>query len=526
MSGGNVSPRQKMINMMYLVLTALLALNVSAEILKAFHLVEVSMEKAGANIDKKNSDILKSIDSYVTNNPSDEKGKNAQVQAAKCNNTAKAALKYLGDLKTLLIDGVDKDGKPNPKNSGRKEGKEDGEIEDASNMEKHANLFIIQGKGAELKNNINKWRTEMISVLSPDLQKTIKSDLNTEVSKGSTQTWESELFEHSPLAAVITLLTKTENDVKNTEAQVLDELKKDLTKVNIVVDQFEAKVIPNKGTYIIAGGKYEADIFLAASSSRSTFDLTVNGANVNVESGIGKYTASASGQGLKKYKGVITQKQIDGTDKKYEFESEYFVTQPLAVVSATKMNVIYRAIPNPISVSVPGFDASQITVSSTVGSLSSAGQNGFYNIMVAPGDVNKELTISVSVKADGATKKMGEMMFRLKNIPKPNPQLGSIEADGEVEAAKIKAGNAVFALLKDFAFEGIKYDVKNFTIIYQPKTGASVVETVNGSNLVPARMKGVLQNVRTGDKVLVVNIKAQGPQGLVPIPKGVIAICK
>jgi gliding motility-associated protein GldM len=98
MSGGNVSPRQKMINMMYLVLTALLALNVSAEILRAFHLVEVSMDKAGLNIDKKNSDILKSIDSYVTNNPSDEKGKNAQVQAAKCNNTAKAALKYLGDL--------------------------------------------------------------------------------------------------------------------------------------------------------------------------------------------------------------------------------------------------------------------------------------------------------------------------------------------------------------------------------------------------------------------------------------------
>jgi hypothetical protein len=197
-----------------------------------------------------------------------------------------------------------------------------------------------------------------------------------------------------------------------------------------------------------------------------------------------------------------------------------------AVVSATKMNVIYRAIPNPISVSVPGFDASQISVSSTVGTLTSAGQNGMYNIMVAPGDVNKELTITVSVKADGATKKMGDMMFRLKNIPKPNPQLGSIEADGEVEAAKIKAGNAVFALLKDFAFEGIKYDVKNFTIIYQPKTGASIVETVNGSNLVPARMKGVLQNVRTGDKVLVVNIKAQGPQGLVPIPKGVIAICK
>jgi gliding motility-associated protein GldM len=519
MAGGNVSPRQKMINMMYLVLTALLALNVSAEILKAFHLVEVSMSKAGLNIDKKNADILKAIDSYVSNNPTDAKGKNAQVEAAKVDKTAKAALKYLGDLKTLLVDGE------GGKNSGRKEGKADGEIEDASNMEKHANLFIVQGKGKELRDNINKWRDDMLAVLSPELRKVVKSDLNTDVTPGSTQTWESELFEHSPLAAVVTLLTKIENDVKNTEAQVLDELKKDLTKVNIVVDQFDAKVIPNKGTYIIAGGKYEADIFLAASSSRSTFDLTVNGSKVEVENGIGKYSVSASGQGEKKYKGVITQTQIDGTKKEYPFEGEYFVTQPLAVVSATKMNVIYRAIPNPISVSVPGFDASQIIATASTGSLTSGGQSGVYNLLVQPADASQEVVINVSVKADGGTKKMGEMRFRLKNIPKPTPQLGSIDVSGEVDPAKIKGANAVFTILKDFAFEGIKYDVKSFKIIYQPKSGPAQFEAVNG-NIVPQRMRGFLQGVKSGEKVYVLDIKAQGPQGLVPIPTGVIAVCR
>lgn len=520
MAGGNVSPRQKMINMMYLVLTALLALNVSAEILKAFHLVEVSMSKAGLNIDKKNADILKAIDSYVSNNPTDAKGKNAQVEAAKVDKTAKAALKYLGDLKTLLVDGE------GGKNSGRKEGKADGEIEDASNMEKHANLFIVQGKGKELRDNINKWRDDMLAVLSPELRKVVKSDLNTDVTPGSTQTWESELFEHSPLAAVVTLLTKIENDVKNTEAQVLDELKKDLTKVNIVVDQFDAKVIPNKGTYIIAGGKYEADIFLAASSSRSTFDLTVNGSKVEVENGIGKYSVSASGQGEKKYKGVITQTQIDGTRKEYPFEGEYFVTQPLAVVSATKMNVIYRAIANPISVSVPGFDASQIIATPSTGSLTGAGQAGNYNLMVQPNDPAQELVINVSVKADGTVKKMGDMRFRLKNVPKPTPQLGAIDADGEVEASKIKSANAVFSMLKDFPFEGINYVVKGYTIIFQPRVGNAVFESVSGNNVVPSRIRGMLQNVKPGDKVLVVSIKAQGPQGLVNLPKGIVAICR
>lgn len=520
MAGGNVSPRQKMINMMYLVLTALLALNVSAEILKAFHLVEVSMEKAGANIEKKNADILKAIDSYVSNNPTDAKGKNAQTKAAQVSKTANEALKYLEDLKTFLIDGT------GAKYSGRKEGKADGEIVDAQNMEKHANYMIVKGKGKELRDKINKWRDDMISVLNDTLKKEIKSDLNTDVAKGSTQTWESELFEHSPLAAVSTLLTKIGNDVKNTQAQVLDELKKDLTKVNIVVDQFDAKVIPNKGTYIIAGGKYEADIFLAASSSRSTFDLTVNGAKVDVESGIGKYSVSASGQGLKKYEGVITQTQIDGTKKTFPFKGEYFVTQPLAVVSATKMNVIYRAIVNPISVSVPGFDASQIIATASTGALTSSGQGGMYNILVQPNDAAQELVINVSVKADGGTKKMGEMRFRLKNVPKPIPQLGAIDADGEVEASKIKSANAVFSMLKDFAFEGIKYDVKGFTIIYQPRVGNAVFETVSNTNIVPSRIRGFLQNVKSGDKVLVVSIKAQGPQGMVNLPKGIVAICR
>jgi gliding motility-associated protein GldM len=482
------------------------------------------MEKAGANIDKKNADMMKAISEYVKNNPSDPKGGPAKADAEKVDKIAKQALKYVSDLKNQLITGaggrkLGADGKPDP----------NGEIEDASNMEKHANLMFVQndGKiGKELNTNINKWRVDMLAVLPADLRSNVQSDLNTVVSKGSKQTWEQELFEHSPLAAVSTILTKIENDIKNTEAQVLDELNKKLKNVSVVVDQFEAKVIPNKGTYIISGGKYEADIFLAASSSRSTFDLTVNGAKVDVQNGIGKYSVPASGQGEKKFKAVITQRQIDGTAKTYEVESEYFVTQPLAVVSATKMNVVYRAIPNPISVSVPGFDASQVVVSASTGSLTSAGQNGMYNILVPPTNSSADLTISVSVKADGGMKKMGEMRFRLKNIPKPTPQLGSIEVSGEVDAARIKGANAVFTLLKDFAFEGINYTVKGFTIVFQPKTGPAIFESVSGNGIIPSRMRGYLQNVRTGDKVLVVNIKAEGPQGMVQIPSSVVAISR
>ncbi len=515
MAGGNVSPRQKMINMMYLVLTALLALNVSAEILKAFHLVEVSMEKAGDNIKSKNKAILASIDSYVEKNKSDKKGIDAQTAARNVDKIAADALKYVGDLKELLIKNA----------GGRKDGKPDGEIVDAPNMEKHANYLIVQGKGKELREKINKWRVDMLAALPESSRGNVKSDLITEVTKGSTQTWESELFEHSPMAAVATLLTKIENDIKNTEAQVLDELNKNLKTTDFIIDNFTAEVIPTKGTYVSAGSKYEAKIFLAANSSRSTFDLTVNGSPVKVENGFGMYEASASGQGLKKYEGVITQTKLTGEKVSYPFKGEYFVTQPIAVVSATKMNVVYRAIPNPIAISVPGYDASQLIVKASTGNLTKGGKNGEYEILVPASDPGQKVTISVSVQADGATKKMGEMEFRLKNIPKPTPQLGGIDVSGEVEAAKIKGANAVFTILKDFAFEGIKYDVKSFKIIYQPRTGPAQFEAVTGS-IVPQRMRTMLQNVKQGEKVYVLDIKAQGPQGLVPIPTGVIAVCR
>jgi gliding motility-associated protein GldM len=207
MAGGNISPRQKMINMMYLVLTAMLALNVSAEILKAFHMVEVSMDKAGVNIDEKNKNTLKAIESYHTKNPGDAKGTEAYNNSLKAAKTADDAVKYLSDLKNMLIEQAD----------GRKDGDPDGELTKADNIELHANYLIVKDQGANgeaLKKKINDTKNQLIALLPKDKQAEVKSDLTTETSKGSTQTWQSEMFEHTPLAAVVALLSKTVNDVK------------------------------------------------------------------------------------------------------------------------------------------------------------------------------------------------------------------------------------------------------------------------------------------------------------------------
>lgn len=509
MAGGNISPRQKMINMMYLVLTAMLALNVSAEILKAFHMVEVSMDKAGVNIDEKNKNTLKAIATYNQQNPGDAIGTDIYKKSVDASKIADEAVKYVTDLKMLLIEQAE----------GRKDGDANAELTKADNIELHANYLIVKDGGANgeaLKKKINETRDKLIGLLPKDKQSLIKSDLNTEVEKGSTQTWQSEMFEHTPLAAVVALLSKTVNDIKNTEAQVLDLLKAGLTDDVVIVENFEAKVIPNNGTYITIGSEYSADIFLAA-STRQEADIKVGGTTVKVENGVGKYTVNPSREGEIEYSGVITTKRSNGKVETYPFKSSFTALKPLAVISATKMNVVYIGLENPISVSVPGYSANQVQVTcSSGGRLKPAGQAGTYNLTVDGS--SREIEVSASVKdAKGTTKKMGIQKYRVRNIPKPTPMLGSIEQSGPVSAGELKAAQFVFTVLKDFAFEGVKFTPFEYYIVYQPKKGDGRAEKGNGSAITPA-IKQILNNAKKGDRITLAQIKANGPAGAVMIP--------
>ncbi|MES2778578.1 MAG: gliding motility protein GldM [Bacteroidota bacterium] len=509
MAGGNISPRQKMINMMYLVLTAMLALNVSAEILKAFHMVEVSMDKAGVNVDQKNMNSLKAIASYHEKNPGDAVGTDIHNKSLQVQKIADDASKYVTDLKKLLVDQAE----------GRKDGNENEELTKADNIELHANYLIVKDGGANgeaLKKKIEDARNQMIALLPKDKQGLVKSDLVTAVEKGSTQTWQSEMFEHTPLAAVVALLSKTVNDIKNTESQVLDILKAGLTDDIVIVENFEAKVIPNNGTYITLGSEYSADIFLAA-STRQEADIKVGGATVKVENGVGKYTVNPSREGEIEYSGVITTKRSNGKIETYPFKSSFTALKPLAVISATKMNVVYIGLDNPISVSVPGYSANQVQVSaSSGGTLSKDKQAGTYLLKV--NGTSKEIEISASVKdSKGQVKKMGIQKYRVRPIPKPMPMLGSIEQSGPVSAGVLKSASFVFANLKDFAFEGVKFTPFEYTIVYQPKKGDGRAFKGTGQN-VTAEIKAVLNNVRMGDRITLLQVKANGPAGGVVIP--------
>ncbi|MDP3927920.1 MAG: GldM family protein, partial [Bacteroidota bacterium] len=218
-----------------------------------------------------------------------------------------------------------------------------------------------------------------------------------------------------------------------------------------------------------------------------------------------------SREGENKFKAVITTTNSSGKKETYEKEGSFFVLAPLAVISATKMNVVYIGLENPISVSVPGFSANKVDVKCVGGNLKKIGSAGEYELTVDGS--NRTVTISASV--DG--KMMGTKEYRVRQIPKPTPMLGSIEQSGSVSLGQLKSANFVLTALKDFAFEGVNFTPISWSLVYQPKTGQAQSTSGNSNQLTP-EAKRYLNAAKPGDRFILMNIKAKGPAGAVPIP--------
>jgi gliding motility-associated protein GldM len=523
MAGGKLSPRQKMINMMYLVLMALLALNVSKEILKSFHLIEISFNKAQANINAKNTTLIDALAAQSENR--------AQVvpfykRAEVAKKIGDDFVNYIQELKDVLEKGgggrKEAEGTENPKET---------ELAQPDNIEKHANLLFVQNQGAkakELQSKINETRTKLVELLKSSAKDGVNidasilkaveanSDLRAEDPQGSQQTWASLFFEHAPLAGVITLLTKIQNDARNTQAEVINQLAKSIDSKKISFDQLKAAVIAPSST-VMVGEEYKAEVLLVASNSKSDHQVVLsNGTVLKLEDGLGKYNATPNSQGVFEWGGSI-KLQTDTGLAVFPFKAEYQAFAGSATISATKMNVLYIGVPNPISVSVPGFAPKDVAVSMVGGSISSDGKGG-YNANVTSG---REAKISASAKLrDGSSRNMGTVVYRVRPLPRPEAKFGALESGRPSPKEAMIAQSAINASLGEgFAFEGINYVVTSYQFIFVPRREDPVVIPGSGP-MITGTMKGALGRAKRGDRVLVDKIRAKGPDGeraLLPI---------
>lgn len=497
MAGGKLSPRQKMINMMYLVLTALLALNVSREVMDAFYEVMVSQEASIETVEKQNSSIYTAFEAAAAENP--VKAGPWRDKANDVKSRSAALYQQIEDLKRGVIEasgGADEEsGDPN------KPSKMD-------DLESSPNYFLIQGNGAKLKAALADYREFMKTeaegndLLKSSIDGTF--DLSDHTHDGTTITWEQHKFEHFPLISVLTFLTKMQSDVRTSEANVIDYLQKNITASDLKFTGVRTVVMP-KSTFVTQGGEYEADVFLAAFDDTQDPTVTINGQDLAAEDivgGVAKVRFPANRVGETTWNGEIKLVQ-NGEEKVFPVEGTFNVSPPSVVISPTKMNVLYRGVDNPLEISVPGVDPSNLIVSGTGVKKTSKGY-------IADVTRNKggELKISVSVKDGDKTTNMGSKLFRVKNLPDAS---GSIfgKTEGLMSANLIKKAK-VEAKFNNFDFE-LPLTVTSFQIIVPPFAPIDC----KGSSL-NSNARAALDKAKPGTPVIIRNIKAKTGKGIKP----------
>ncbi|PWG78779.1 type IX secretion system motor protein PorM/GldM [Pararcticibacter amylolyticus] len=497
MAGGKETTRQRMINIMYLVLLAMLALNVSDTILNAFKNINDSLELSKTNVNTGVEQLFAAFEST--------KLKDEPVRAKPVYEKAKEAQKIAGELNDY-IESIKKEFVT----QGQGIDPETGDLKARDNLDIAPGIMVNQKQGEKLKSRINETREKLMALLEEKDRATVSLALSAEDPKqslGGKKTWEEVNFgEGTPLTAAMTILTKIQTDVKNAEADVVKRILGKMDQAVVNLDKFAAVAVAPT-SYLIQGQPYTAEVFLTAYDSRSNPTISVGGSSLPVRDGKGVYTIATNREGMFSWTGKVRVMQTDGTVKEYTTpEQKYQVARPSAVVSPDKMNVFYIGVDNPVSVSAPGIPKENLRVTMNGGSI--GGSNGKYTVKVSsPG----QATVNVAAEiAPGKVQTIGTTQFRVKRIPDPVARFGG-KTGGTLSSVAIKAQNNVFAVLEGFDFDA-KFSVTRFSVIIaKPRADAIVLQT--SGNSLSGAMKSALAGIGPGTRVIFDNIIAVGPDG-------------
>jgi gliding motility-associated protein GldM len=493
-----------MINIMYLVLTALLALNVSAEILNAFKTVDHSLQSATGIIEKKNADIFASFKRKLEDPVSREKASIWFPRAEQAKKLADELYTYLENLKKEL-----------KQEAGLKKNEDGEEVYKEDDLDSPTRLFISappegKGKGQELFKKLSDFKTQLLAIddtLALEIGKNLPLDLAIPKTnnKAGKEDWAFHYFHMTPAIAAITILSKLQNDVRNSEAQVVEYCHKEIGEVEIIYDEFQAFAQADT-RYLMQGEELVITAGIGAFSKNAQPTITIDGRSVPVKDGAGEYKLTANEPGLYSKKVRIDFKKPDGTASSVEKEVKYSVGTPSGlVVSTDKTRVFYAGLENPLSVT-GGSGDEKVSVS-FAGSGVTGNKVGAGQYMVTcstPG-------VATVIATDG--KNTQKLTIPIKKTPDPLASVGG-KAGGPIAANNFKAQLGVSADLKDFVFEGVKFKVIEFTMVFTGKGFPELAYTqIKGGPYFNDEAKQYLKMCRDGTTIIIDEIKVLGPDG-------------
>ena len=542
MGGGKETPRQKMIGMMYLVLTALLAMNVSKQILHGYVAVNESIEKAKENMHENNERLFKAFEDMAQNTAAAKPYLEKAVMAQK---EIMETYKYIGVLRTKVIAATEKKDEKTADTMRLEMMEKTGQIDNYD----APSGFLIGSEAAtpktgeftanELKGKLKGLHDKLVGIvdamqkdpkikLPEDDYDALKKKLKaiepdeTPFMEGNVKFgWEAKNFYHLPEAAVVTTLNKMQADLKNVEADILQVFSGASGKLAIKFDAVKARVVA-KSNYIQAGQPYEADIFIAASSSKlgpGDMEIIVGvdsaaaaggakGTLVPIVAGEGKYSVGTGSEGDQEYKGVIKYKSPDGTFKYYPFSGAYKVAKSGATVSPDMMNVFYAGVPNPVSAAAAGVSPADISVSATgAGVRVTPKGNGKYEFNFSG---TGDCMVTVSAKGPDGTKAQGPpQKFRVKPLPKPELKLSGKFAPQELKRGELALVAGLGAGASGFDFQA-NYVVQKWEVVGKIKG-----KLQNGEGTGPtlsADAKKLFSQADVGSKIFI-DATIKGPDG-------------
>ncbi len=521
MAAAKQTPRQKMIGMLYLILTALLALNVSAEILDSFVLINDSLENTNQNIESKNRMTYAQFSQQLALAP--ERVRPFYDKATQAKEYSDEMVAYIEDLRAEmieLVEGIDIEEARNLQLA---------DMRRKDNRDIPTNFFDPEnpnGRAAQLREKLEEYKENLLSLLQ-EHQRDIDLGIHTDhyESVHGQVRWEMHNFHFVVAAASATNLTRMITEVRNAESDVANLLYASISADDFTFDEIAAKVVP-RSQVVMVGDNFEAEIFVAAYDTRDNPEIIVgedvdsltyevSGQRIEVEArdGVGYLSIPATAEGARTYGGVIKVTAPSGEVNSYPFRGEYFVQRPSATVAPTKMNVFYIGVDNPVSVSVPGVTPSQMSVSMTGGTIrAQAGRDetGAWTHIVRPDANAREAVVRVGANIAGTTRPMGQASFRIRRVPDPVAYIANTR-EGNASAAALVAAGGIIPRLENFEFD-MNFTISSFTFL-MTVPGGDIQEARSNTNRLTPEMTQMLQRARRGQRVWFENITARGPDG-------------
>ena len=521
------TPRQRMIGMMYLVLTAMLALNVSKNILDAFSIIDEATVISTKNTERSlNSDYNFLLRQKALKG--EEKIGVPLQKITQLQQISDDMVQYVEKIKTDLLNAVDggalnKAGKP----------KSVQDIAKKDDISSTTNFMYNSGLAKQLKEKIESHRNAILGIVKDPA----KQERNTKIEEsvglsvdgeyfnnnGKPESWEAHNFSGTILVAAVTMLNKTIDEIRNAQSVISKFIIDDIEGDNFKFDKVAGQAIPDS-RMVFRGSGYKADIIVAAYDSKIPAKafykmgvdtlLSEEGATpIESVDGVVKLTIPTGGTGEQRYAGFIRIKGPDGRDMDYPFKDRYTVVEPVAVIAADNMNVLYAGIENPITASAPGVTADKISLS-VEGCAVVKTAAGKYNVKPPESLIGRTITATSSAAvSDRGTQSLGNQAFRIKRVPDPQAKLGTLST-GKRAKQEILANPFVVAKMDEGFVYNLTWTIVSFQVSIIEKGMEDASIPVQGNQL-PASIVAKIKNAGPRTVIQITGIRASSP-GLPP----------